>query len=299
MPYSAEKIRTLQQEFNSRSCVLRYSINEDHVYLDHITSMGKGSGTLAMRALVELSLASGFDGNVRVEAGYSSHLFYLLMGMVPEERVSLPYVEYKYGRKERFALSNFLTENKQDEQTINMLKKILSAEKKIALEKITIEYIEQNRPLLTTLLNTPPVSCIPRYFTEQLIGALHKYKTDKRTSTAYWWGVAMSLSDEGKKRWKDAIDSGKEFKLFRDFAHLKSLMPQDQITQLEAIVPKECGEEKSVSMLDDAAEKSPEQDRSAINNMTQTKGACNRYTLFASAAVVGCAVLSAAFLATP
>lgn len=62
----------------------RYHIQDNCVYIDYIYSDAPGSGMQTIRELVKLSLASGFDGNIKLEAFDSSHIFHLYMGMIPD-----------------------------------------------------------------------------------------------------------------------------------------------------------------------------------------------------------------------
>ncbi len=69
---------------------LRYYTSKDYqerpsLYLSLITSNKSGSGTAGIRKVVEKSLKKGCEGRYHCDASWSSHIFHLYMGMIPED----------------------------------------------------------------------------------------------------------------------------------------------------------------------------------------------------------------------
>lgn len=152
----------------------RYHIQEDCIYIDYMYSDGPGSGTQTIRELVKLSLASGFDGNIKLEAFDSSHIFHIYMGMIPDATIL-------------------------DGQ---------EAEK---------------------------ISFIQEIFAPGLLNILESNNGNARSDTSLLGSVPMIMSNEGKTRWKNAIESNKPFEPFRDFTHLSPYFTQKQIMRLSQI----------------------------------------------------------------
>ncbi|HVV69040.1 MAG TPA: hypothetical protein VHE99_08440 [Gammaproteobacteria bacterium] len=92
IPFDAENHKKLLKEGGFYD----YRICEDYLYIQRRESRKVGFGTASTRHLVEISLNNPkLKGNVRTEADFSSHIFHLKMGMIPEGNVF--YVSGKYG----------------------------------------------------------------------------------------------------------------------------------------------------------------------------------------------------------
>jgi hypothetical protein len=292
-----DTIQDLVILFKAQGSLLRYFKKDDSIYLDYIASIGAGSGTRAMRCLVNMSIDSGFDGKITLQACYSSHLFHLLMGMVPEER-GIDYVKYYYGFMGPEALKELRNNNKLDSCSLNKLKEILSKEKNIPEQQITLKQILENRDFLLSL-QEKKLSYIQNKFIPELLDILETSKDNKRPDTSYLTDIPMVLSEEGKKRWKNAIALNEEFEPFRDFAHLRPLMTQQQIKKLDKIFLRDTAvghNMASVSSEHDQVKEDSKQvqhvAQTSQNKSIQKKGKCTRYTFFASAAILGVAVVS-------
>jgi len=108
-----EELKTIE---NTRFANFSYHIKEDCVYLSRIHSSMKGYGTRAMRCLIQLSMEKGFGGTLDLEACYSSHLFYLYMGMIPKDK-KINYVSKMYGMCGEDSLSELKScQNENDVQ---------------------------------------------------------------------------------------------------------------------------------------------------------------------------------------
>jgi len=200
---------------------------------------GKGYGTAAMRLVVEESFSKGYQGNVSSETSWSSHLFHLKMGMIPVDR-ELDYVTTVYGYfVGRTALME-LRDNSYIQQDLTQILKILRKEKNIPNDQVLTETSlseNENREFLLDLLEKR-ISYLSDYFIPTLIALLDKTCNEAFPDTDIFSCVPMDLSEEGKARWKDAIDREIEFKPFRNFEQLHPVMTDEQRVQMDYALAK-------------------------------------------------------------
>jgi len=236
-PYQ-ENLSDLKTEFAAHSGQLKYHLEKDHIFLDMVSSIGQGSGTRAMRCLVKESLARNFDGCVKLQANYSSHLFHLLMGMVPEEG-QLDYLYYKHSFSAPpavEALRRCQSSQQIPISELDTLKDILAYEKKIPKETITKDVIFDNKAFLLSLKNKK-LSSLQTLFIPAFLDVLKELKAGKpRPDTSHLTAVNMVLSDAGKTRWKKAIAANAPFEPFRDFSHLRPYMTPSQQKKFDEIL---------------------------------------------------------------
>lgn len=75
-------------------------------------------------------------------------------------------------------------------------------------------------------------------FILKMIETLETNIDQERPNTEHLGKVNMVFSEEGLKRWVEAITNKKPFVCFRKFEHLHSVMMKDQIARLDAIMQK-------------------------------------------------------------
>jgi hypothetical protein len=217
---------------------MKFSVEDDHVYLSEMKSTGPGSGTEGMRSLVELSFKNGFGGNIKLEATFSSHIFHLYMGMIPDDNHA-DYVQYVYGLEGQFVLENLGNCTKvtdlQSFSRKHCLIKILAEEKQISRELITDEMIWENKQFLIDL-DKKTLAYTQMIFVPKLLSILGRNIGTKKPDTASLGNVRMIISEEGKARWKRVIEQGETFEPFRDFSQLRTRMTKEQIEELERIL---------------------------------------------------------------
>jgi hypothetical protein len=200
-------------------------------------SDGPGSGTQTMRELVKLSLALEFNGNIELEAFDSSHIFHLFMGMVPDETV------LDSNGFSDVAAQNQLSKLKAcsdvndipDPNTVLFITLYLAEIYNKSNDEITKQMIFDNKEFLLSP-EAGKISYIQDTFAPKLLDILESNTENKRPDTSSLGNVLMVLSDEGKTRWKRAIELSEPFEPFRDFSHLRSHMSPEQIQRLDQIV---------------------------------------------------------------
>lgn len=223
-----------------------YLFNEEknEIFLSRLfgsrTEKSKGIGTAVIRKLVSISLKRGKP--LTTDASYSSHFFYLKMGMIPSQREIL-YCTVAYGV---FALDSIrelcnCTDIKQiknlGQHTKSYVSEILKREKSWSEKEITDEDLFENLGLFSELTNKN-VSYITESFIPQVLCHL-KDGVKSRPNTTRWGSIMMVMSPEGLQRWEKAIKNGFEFRLFRDYSHLRPYMTKAQHEKLDKILAPE------------------------------------------------------------
>ncbi len=200
-----------------------------------------GFGTAVIRKLVCISLMIGKP--LTTEASYSSHFFYLKMGMIPSQREIL-YCTVAYGAFALDAIRKLCecTDIKQiknlSQNTKSDVSKILKREKSWSEKEITDEDLFENLGLFSELTNKK-VSYITESFIPDVLGLLGQLKGGEKPSTTWWGSLMMVMSPEGLQRWEKAIKNGFEFRLFRDYSHLRPYMTKAQHEKLDKILATE------------------------------------------------------------
>lgn len=222
----------------------KYSYSDTCVYIGRIRSDKKGFGTALMRKVVKVSLEAGFGGNVELKASWSAHLFWLYMGMIPKER-PVHIVTVNWGLLGQDALNNLpvikkqiLNENLSSidiELDIIVLKKMVATIKNVSLKDVTAQMIVDSEEELNDL-NKKEGSYIKDEFIPRILKILEENLEKSHPDTSRLGGVDMILSEQGLIQWKDAIENQKPFVSFKKLEHLRSLMNEEQIKQLDTIM---------------------------------------------------------------
>ncbi|OCH97471.1 hypothetical protein A8135_03070 [Legionella jamestowniensis] len=259
-------LRSLQDLRQAGDLIYRSSklnpndLQDNCIYLDRIetTVKGTGFGTAAMRYIINESFARGYEGNLKTDSSWDSHLFYLALGLIPEER-QVPYVQNKYGipaddslaivvdffekhegengEELKSALQELLEDN---DYLLDEIAVILQKEGKIERKQsANIDDLLKNREFLSEI-SYATSSYLHDQFIPSLLHILEKNigKKSVETNTSSLNAVMMVLSDEGKKRWKKALDNESEFKTFKQFEQLHPYMDNAQKEKLQSILAK-------------------------------------------------------------
>lgn len=211
------------------------------IYMERIQSGTKGFGTAITRKIVKESLEKGFGGRYHTSASWSSHLFHLYMGMLPED-AQVRYVPIQYGNcgkrtlKELPTIIKNIKEKKtNDKLDLKYLKIMLADLKQVDEKTITDEMIVSHEQELTAFKDKK-CSYLQYDFIPQILDILKCSPNEKKPNTSSLHAISMMLSDEGLKRWKDAIANKKPFVPFRKLEHLRPFMNEEQLKSLDAIM---------------------------------------------------------------
>ena len=219
--------------------IMSYTLEQDALFINKRTSNAAGFGTASMRELVGISLSKR-DGKIRTQAAWSSHIFHLKMGMIPEQKSTF-YVKTMYGFcglsciREIIALSS-VVELSKNNLLIEEFKWIYRLEYKLEAEKeVSNQDLFESIPYFKDLLNKK-IDYLQHDFIPDLLGVLKGSIGNNRPDTSTWGSIVMSLSPLGKERWQNAINRKIEFQPFRDFAHLHPYMTPGQRKELTEIL---------------------------------------------------------------
>jgi len=228
-----------EQDLLKRGGTCKVVTESDHIYIERVNAnkKGNGYGTAVMREAVSNSFKYGFSGFVTTDATYSSHLFHLYMGMIPQKKdEKIDYIDVKWGW---MAAAAFKKINRKvpsplasDESEI--LYRILREAKGLPVDAIltTADLLDKGNIGLIISMKNHHSDYIQNELVPQLLRTLSRYEPE----TINWGGVPMVLSDVGKLRWKEALDQNLEFRLFKNFEHLHPYMTEDQISQLNVLI---------------------------------------------------------------
>ncbi|SNW62950.1 Hypothetical protein ORPV_1046 [Orpheovirus IHUMI-LCC2] len=206
-----------------------YSVKKECTYIESITSHKKGFGTRMIRNIIKERLDNNLDGNVKLQACWSSHIFWIYMGMIPMNS-DVNYVSSKYGILGREALNHILNPSSSEFPYLSIIKHIINMEYGINIDDINDTIISEKYEDLIKL-NNKTSSYIHIDFIPRLLRVLGS----KDLNTKYFGSINMSLSDEGLQRWKDCIYNDVDFIPFRDLSHMRQYMDDKQIKILEDI----------------------------------------------------------------
>lgn len=236
-----------QQPFGG-TIIFHAQENEKYIYIDKMiapshAAEGNGFGTAAMRYIINKSFEKGYDGNIELAACWSSHIFYLLMGMIPKEK-EISYIQTKYGipaqedlNKLKLCLSedDLLLYDKTD-YLLYSLKRILHSEMNIPVEaQMTAADIFGHKDYLLSLENKKG-TFICDSFIPDLLNTLKNDVEKKFPNTEVFGSVPMILSSGGKERWCQAINEKKAFEPFKRFEPIRPFMTEGQIQILDDIL---------------------------------------------------------------
>ncbi len=230
----------LKKGWSSHS-IHQTNANEKIIHIDRMQSSGAGFGTATYREMMKLSLK---EGNCKVEthAAVSSHLFHLYMGMAPIDR-AVSIAENKYGDRvfrgiQELEKVQATAESDKDVSSLDpdllyMLGTVLAKELNKPFASITVDTVLENKCLLTKLLEER-CSYICDVFITKLIECLKEPGPVPQTNSL--GTVKMVMSEEGRKRWYEAIKQNEPFAPFKNLEHLHSKMTSDQIEEINTLV---------------------------------------------------------------
>ena len=198
--------------------------------------IGSGHGSSLMREAARHSLSPGCEGRLALQATKSSHLFFLKMGLIPNtETGEIRYVEKRFGSEGVKALEE-LQNDDLDPDTIRTLVFMIRKEMRLSSLEESADAVEKHKGFLLELSKkTVPYSYLQDEFIPSLLNLLEK-DCGLRPNTSSLYSVDMSLSEEGKNRWKEALDQDKPFQPFRRLEHLAPYMTETQKERLEKIL---------------------------------------------------------------
>lgn len=212
----------------------------DEIHISHLdcsSSQGKGVGTGLIRQVMKLAFDHGIS-KVTATASWKSnqHIFHLKMGMIPDER-PFPYVEHFYGRSGVNAIQH-LRDGSLEEEDFPILERILRKEEnKPKTAIISEEEILEKTSFLIGLLDR---TCSYRkdLFLNTLLDFLEANKKSPSPfpDSSLFGPVNMTMSEQGRERWKRDIMDGGSFSSFHEYEHLRPFMSESQIKRLEAIL---------------------------------------------------------------
>lgn len=221
--------------------------SKESIFIEKVFSkiQGNGSGTKFFREFVAKSL-SECSGKIELMAAWSSHVFWLKMGMLPiEHSVS---TETIHGLIIQITWEEFSETKKILEQPngfsliestkLKYLKLLVSVAKNIKLDQVTNEMILASENDLRDFMEKS-WSYTKEVFINRLLRILKKTPPDQKIpNTNSLESVCMTLSPEGVQRWKEAIENDQPFVPFRKLEHLQPFMSDTQKQELEEILEK-------------------------------------------------------------
>lgn len=179
---------------------------------------------------------------IQTDAAYNSHLFYLKMGMIPQDQ-NRNYIYFKYGQV-GFNCFELLSDCKSFDDLCDLptlalenLVRIYGKEKKLSADyiqdELTLEELYADKNFLFDL-KEKTCSYMSAIFIPSLLTKLED--GGPQINTRDWTQVQMVLSEQGKARWLDSIDNKKPFVPFREFEHLEPYMNEEQKARLDKII---------------------------------------------------------------
>jgi hypothetical protein len=229
-----------------------YGTGRQYLYIYAMDSKKKGSGygKAMFRECVEKSIQGGCDGNIQLEAVGSSHIFHLLMGMVPIEsdlynnwmRYIL-YIDTMYGKRSVMTIEKWRTFDPEnaallfyDKMARECLERIICGEilgikSKPLTDNEILMYRDDVLNLQNVAYTTLACTFVPIFLDILKTGKVKKYPDTKRLDSVW-----MKLSQPGLERWKEAIKEGISFEYFDDFRQLHPYLTSYQRRILDGIV---------------------------------------------------------------
>jgi len=229
--------------------------NAIHIERRSSNAKGSGFGTASMRHIVDTSFQRGFEGNIYSQTSWSSHVFHLYMGMMPQANRSTHLLSYCYGSIGLEKFGHFQNNSREvilDKRMFNSaLNMALWLENNRSRSGVFLEMYDllrsrgfekpehtademiANKEKILSLFNEE-VPYITFTLVPQLISALRTNQQFPDTNS--WGSIDMVLSEEGKARWKNAIDNKFEFRPFKNFEQLQPYMSENQKEQLKEVL---------------------------------------------------------------
>lgn len=218
-------------------------LGRDSIYILKRNSDKKGSGfgTASTQKIVEESFKLGFEGRIHNQAAWSSHIFHLYMGMIPQDR-EINFVTLKWGENALDPLSAITEKlrkkeplSTEEQGDLKTLKRIVAHIKNVDKNEITDQDVIENEDKILALQDQK-VSYLQCDFIPQLLKIFEQDPTKHHPETDRLGSVNMMMSDEGIARWKEAIDGQQPFKLFKKFEHLRPYMSSEQLSRFDRIM---------------------------------------------------------------
>lgn len=241
VPFDADKHAKI---LRAGSHVFHIQTAEERIHLTNVDARIKGSGfgTAVMREMVKLSLKHGYQGNIKADATRSSHLFHLYMGMIPVDRKQ-NLIQYEWGMGgekiiDRLEQGIYFEDKIKLRSDFDTLKSMLQYATKSNLNFSENDILKEENIKLISSLKNCSVSYVQALFIPMFLGFMENNCNKKYPDTGHWGSIAIKLSDEGKSRWKHAIDNETEFKPFRNFEHLHPFMSDEQKAKLVKLLEK-------------------------------------------------------------
>lgn len=218
--------------------------NLSYVNLQRMVSRAPGqigAGTNAFRTIMKFSFDNQCQGNIHCTAAWSSHIFYLKMGMIPEDRVINP-VRLYFGINGEKCLEKFLDDEVCEHEDIATLSRMLLLARGYNIEfdknLPTIDkfdlYVSKDE--LLEFQVTKKFTFIKHSFIPQLLQILKSNINDPRPNTNGFGSINMKMSTLGIERWKSVLEQNLEFKSLRNFEVLHPYMSQETLNELNDIL---------------------------------------------------------------
>ncbi|MBL7479802.1 hypothetical protein [Legionella bononiensis] len=216
---------------------------ERSIHLDRVDSyfQGSGYGTAVMREVVKEALEQ--KKTVTLDAAWSSHIFHLYMGMIPNDH-KVSYLNTRHGLllpnmellKNNHSVEDLTNPEKLKPKYLKKFLKILRKEKNWPKDsKLTAQDLMDNKDFLLGL-NEKRVSYITFNFIPKLLNTFESQIGDKFPKTSSYGGVMMTLSKVGQERWQEAITEGIEFTPFKGLEQLIPFMTPSQKERWDSIL---------------------------------------------------------------
>lgn len=179
----------------------------------------RGLGTALFRQVMERAVQQNLAVSATASWRSKSHLFYLKMGMVPDD-FPLSYVILKYGKKGYEALNDLKTSTPTLEQ-FEFLDQMLTQEK------------NQPEPPWDPAFLISLLDKTSSFRTDYFIPALFKFlqtadSSDRFLDSRELGSINLQMSAAGRAQWQTAIDCQIPFIPFRKYEHLFPYMTEEQ-----------------------------------------------------------------------
>lgn len=215
--------------FNGASLDESWSQEGHWIRIDALQPWGTSpSDTDKLRKIVKHSLDTS-DGRLVVLALGTSHIFFLRMGMIPRDYLTTQ-ADKLFGPEGVKALEDLREGRPFDPCAIGII-----FETQTSLPPSPAA-IQAHKTQLIQLLDTKvSTDYFQKAFFPRLLRILAKDQ-GVHPDTSELDAVEMILSEEGKRRWREAIENDRSFPVFRRFEHLNSFMTPEQKTQLTQVL---------------------------------------------------------------
>ena len=194
---------------------------------------GSGYGTAVMRNVMMTSFSNGCNGNVSLDAAWSSHVFHLYMGMEPVDWPVLRF-EKEHGTDLYDSALELIEKKSLDEIGKDEIIPLSHIKRLVKLLEVSAPEDLLTEDSLQRLQNKLAEEM--SYVEFRLIPVMISSVINK-SSTSHLGAVQMVMSEQGKARWKEAIEQNKVFQPFKNLEHLHHFMNESQINRLVSRTP--------------------------------------------------------------